>query len=213
MNNGLKYVFSLLLLGLGVLSGLALSGQIGRKGEAAGSEGKDALDVDGRVSRLEERLQGLELAIRSLSDSRGSTVQQAGQGIGDLEEIERANGLDEAGLQLAREQKLSEYRNRFLDETVDAQWSATAMKELQVKVASDQMLASAPGLPDEWSVDCRSTMCEITFEFSDAAMAADWSEIYLTDVGGTLGHIWTTEIQQPDGSTQIVMYGTRGNGG
>ncbi len=117
--------------------------------------------------------------------------------------------FDQEAANARREQTRLDYARRFAEDGVDHAWSAAAKTDLLAKAAGDHVLANAPAMPDKWDVDCRSSMCQMTFDFSDASAATDWTDAYMADMGNSLASVWTSEVRNPDGTTTVVMYGFR----
>lgn len=164
-------------------------------------------DVDARLSALESNLARIEASIGALADARAlgqGSAHDAGAVTADT-----ALAFDMGAMQAQRDKTRAEYAAAFRSEAIDASWAPATQSDLLEKVASDHQLASAIGGPETFDVQCRSTMCEMTFEFADEGVAADWAEAYLADVGSSAGRVWSASVSRPDGSTTVVMYGFR----
>lgn len=209
MSSRWKLGAGLLLLCVGVLVGLHVAGWRADGNAARDDGGMDAPGVIERLAKLENGIALLEQKLAELSKDRHhelgrlNTASEGATGPGPLSAQETAEA------ERLRDERLAGYRASYLSEPVDASWSSAATTALLSKVASDHILASAPGLPDRWAVECRTSLCEMSFDFTDGAAATDWTEIYLADVGETLGFVWSAEVQMPDGTTRVIMYGEK----
>jgi hypothetical protein len=95
---------------------------------------------------------------------------------------------------------------------IDPTWSAQAETEL-TRLARGDWVPEVGGAPTRLIVDCRSTRCRIEAEFVRRSQAEDWSELFLTQAGGTIYRSQTVLIPRTDGGAELRLYSTRKPGG
>jgi hypothetical protein len=206
MSKPLLVAIALALVGGGWILGSSL-----RSAEGVSPGGGDAAavatgtDVEARMAALEEKMQRLAVSIDRLA-ARGAAPPSAG---GSNEGPVGPEPFDHEAAKARREQTQRDYAKRFAEDRVDPTWSVAAKTDLLAKAAGDHVLANAPAMPDKWNVECRSRMCQMSFDFSDPGAATDWTDAYMADMGNSLASVWTSEVRNPDGTTTVVMYGFR----
>ena len=91
-------------------------------------------------------------------------------------------------------------------EKVDKTWAAQKETELS-GVATSEALAQAKIVPKSFDVDCKTTVCRLNGTFSTLGEAEDWTLYYMSSVGNALPNTTVSKTQNPDGTTNVEIYG------
>ena len=94
----------------------------------------------------------------------------------------------------------------FRSEKVDKAWATQKETELS-GVATSEALAQAKIVPKAFDVDCKSTVCRLNGTFSTLSEAEDWTLYYMSSVGNALPNTVVSKTQNPDGTTNVEIYG------
>lgn len=109
---------------------------------------------------------------------------------------------------LDRDRMVVDLESQHKAEPVDPAWSAQS--EVSLMSAAIQPVALQSELkPRDITTDCRSRTCRVSARFSNSGDASEWGGRVITQMGGTLAQVKMTVIPQPDGSSEIRMYGSR----
>ncbi len=93
-------------------------------------------------------------------------------------------------------------------EPLDATWSARS--EVDILAASIKPVMARGGLrPHDLATDCRSKTCRISASFDRSADARKWATMLVTQLGGTLSQVKMTVLPEPDGGSEVRIYGVR----
>lgn len=110
----------------------------------------------------------------------------------------------------AREEKriVADFEQKFNAEPVDAAWAGRAEPAL-AKILDDEGIAISGLKPASYRADCRSNQCRISAVFGTHADADDWGTMYMNMTGETFHETRSMLIRQPDGTTELRIYGYR----
>lgn len=173
------------------------------------------------MARLQERLAALEQARGPGGGMSGDgtlagryAAQAAARGAGLADGTLRRgpggrNAMTPAQQRAERERLQQRLQAEFAADAPDAAGGAAAETRLEEAVVGSDM-ASTGLVPDDLAVDCRRTMCRVSADFTKAGDAEDWAMMYLSAAGGAISRARTVQVRQPDGSTQVIIYGVRG---
>jgi len=104
--------------------------------------------------------------------------------------------------------QIAELDRSHAAESVDAKWAAQS--EAEILSASIQPVMTDAGLkPQGIEADCRSSTCRVSARFADASDANSWATMLVTQMGGTLSQVKMAIARQPDGSSEVRIYGAR----
>jgi len=101
----------------------------------------------------------------------------------------------------------SAFETRFRGDTPDASWSAPAEKQL-IDAASEPSLTQL-GVPLSYNASCTGHMCKLNLSFAQRTEADDWSELYVTGMGGIVSSVRSAVLPNADGTTDLVIYAAR----
>ncbi|MEP6634706.1 MAG: hypothetical protein ABJA62_10920, partial [Luteimonas sp.] len=102
----------------------------------------------------------------------------------------------------ARQKAIATYRA----ESVDPAWAPQKTAELN-QIAALPAIAQAKISPKSLDVDCKRTICRLNGTFASNGDAEDWTMLYMSSVGGALPNSVVTRTQNPDGTTNVEIYG------
>lgn len=181
---------------------LALAVVLVRTGGGGGS--------DAQVQRLEERLDALQRDAAT-PDGPGGTPRQATSAAparvaNNPYARLRAMTPQQRAAEIARAQRALQVE--FEADARDP-GSRGAVTHLEDTVTGKDM-ASTGLVPQDLAVDCRRVLCRVSARFDRPGDAEDWATMYLSAAGGEIERAQTVQVRQPDGSTQVIIYGTRG---
>ena len=116
----------------------------------------------------------------------------------------RARVRDEAAskAEASKQKAMAAYRA----EKIDRAWAAQKETELS-GVATSEALAQAKIVPKSFDVDCKTTVCRLNGTFSTLSEAEDWTLYYMSSVGNALPNTTVSKTQNPDGTTNVEIYG------
>ncbi|GAA3931633.1 hypothetical protein GCM10022229_26460 [Luteimonas lutimaris] len=125
--------------------------------------------------------------------------------------VERANEeadgrSQDSGL---REREMRTYAARFSSESTDPNWGPSTEADLTRAILSEEVVSNVEEAPSAYRIRCRTTLCEMTFDFPDAGLGQGWMSTFTTMTGGKLTRVWYTTLPQPDGSVRLQMYGIK----
>lgn len=169
---------------------------------------------DARVQQLEERLDALQrespTPARTGASARPGVTARPSAAASDrfAQMREMTPQQREAEIERTRRALQSE----FEADARDPAGSRGAVTHLEDTVTGKDM-ASTGLVPDDLAVDCRRVLCRVSARFARAGDAEDWATMYLSAAGGEIARAQTVQVRQPDGSTQVIIYGTRGTRG
>jgi hypothetical protein len=161
-----------------------------------------------------QRLQRIEQIQQEQSRLLSALLQQRSPRRSAPAQLPPARGLPDRAMQRdAPAQLPPEVIARNLDaqhrsDPVDPAWSTQAETEL-TRLARGDWVSEAGGAPTRLVVDCRSTRCRIAADFVRLSQAEDWSELFLTQAGGTIYRSQTVLIPRTDGGAELRLYSTR----
>ena len=95
----------------------------------------------------------------------------------------------------------------FSRDPIDASWSVPSETALTEKL-KEPGLQEVAGSPRDFAVACRGRLCRITAGFDTFEGALDWSDLYLANVGDTLGHVQKTVVRTDNGAS-VLIFGAR----
>lgn len=176
---------------------------------------------DAELVELQQRLDALE-------QGSGSGLRRQGQGasLGNVagrsgtdgrsasERLSALSGrpnLTPEQQQAQRERQQRQLQAEFEADARDPAAGAKIGRHLEDTVVGKDMAATGL-VPEDVSVQCRRTLCRVAADFANPGDAEDWAIMYLTSAGGAISRARTVRVRQPDGSTQVIIYGTRGEG-
>jgi hypothetical protein len=96
-------------------------------------------------------------------------------------------------------------RQQFAAQRVDPTWSAKTEQGLQ-KLTDNAAFAQMGSQPKDVQIDCKSSLCEIQGQFASDREARDWTQVYMTNVGGVVSMGRVRFYPNPDGTTQVRIY-------
>lgn len=171
---------------------------------------RDEGSRDAQIQRLEERLDALQ---RDSATSSGSSTappralgaRPAGTANNPYARL-RAMTPQQRAAEIARAQRALQVE--FEADARDP-GSRGAVTHLEDTVTGKDM-ASTGLVPQDLAVDCRRVLCRVSARFDRPGDAEDWATMYLSAAGGEIERAQTVQVRQPDGSTQVIIYGTRG---
>lgn len=162
-----------------------------------------------RLQRIEQIQQEQSRLLGALLQQRSPRRSAPAQPARDLSD--RSMQRD-APAQMPPEAIARDLDAQHRSDPVDPAWSAQAETELTTLARGD-WVSEAGGGPARLVVDCRSTRCRIEADFVRRSQAEDWSELFLTQAGGTIYRSQTVLIPRTDGGAELRLYSTRKPGG
>ena len=93
----------------------------------------------------------------------------------------------------------------FAQEPVDPVWSAATERRID-QVAALPAIQQNSAAPKDMRVECRSSMCRVTSDFTTSGQADDWTMLFMASVGSTLPQSLVSRVTNPDGSQSVVIY-------
>lgn len=115
---------------------------------------------------------------------------------------------DRAKALAERDRQMAEFERSHRAEPIDAAWASKAQANLDEIVVSEAIVASGIK-PGEYKADCRSATCRVSAEFKSSGDAEDWGTFFLASSGETIRQAKMTIIQNPDGTSEVRIYGVR----
>lgn len=171
---------------------------------------------DAQIERLQERLDAIDGGAGKSSTSSRRSANVGSHPMPDAGVTNAAKAYAEEFRSMTPQQREAELKRRhaqlqaqFEADSRDPAGSRPAITHLEDTVVGQDM-ASTGLVPQDISVDCRANLCRVAGEFAKAGDAEDWAMMYLSAAGGEIERAQTVQVPQPDGSTQIIIYGTRG---
>lgn len=198
-----------------LLSGLSLAYSFGAGGNVAdGVESRPRADSVTPVAVAKK--QAPELVAAPSSDDHGLAARYAARPPTSRQPSDSAPALmflhrnmaDARGQKVDRDRLIGELDLAHKGEPLDASWSASS--EANILSASIEPVMVESGLqPKDVSADCRSNTCRISARFTESGDAQSWAGMLITQLGGTLSQVKMTVLPQPDGSSEVRIYGAR----
>jgi hypothetical protein len=166
---------------------------------------------DAQVETLEKRLDALQRDASNPSGTNGSAGRAAGTRPAGASNNPyarlRAMSPEQRAAEIQRAQ--GALQAEFEADARDPAGSRGAVTHLEDTVTGKDM-ASTGLVPQDLAVDCRRVLCRVSARFDRPGDAEDWATMYLSAAGGEIERAQTVQVRQPDGSTQVIIYGTRG---
>ncbi len=167
-----------------------------------------------QVQQLQERLERIEQGAAAPAGSAGASgrapVSATRPGAGrDNASFARFRSMtpEQRAEEIERQRKALDAE--FRADTPDPGGSRGTVTHLEDTVVGKDMAATGLA-PEDVAVDCRKTLCKVSARFARSGDAEDWAIMYLSAAGGEIERAQTVHVRQPDGSTQVIIYGTRG---
>jgi hypothetical protein len=196
------------LIALSLIAGGLVSTWLWHSTSGRSDAGADRLDE--RVTSLETQVKRIDLnleRIASLAAGSPSGSRLAGPATrGPNPDAESEGPLQNEERSI---QDMRAYAARFRSEATDPRWGPSTEADLTRAMLSDEVVANADVAPSAYRIQCKTTLCEMSFDFPDAGDGEGWMSTFATMTGGKLRHIWYTTLTQQDGSVRMQMYGTK----
>lgn len=176
------------------------------------------------IARLEERLAALEQQRSSPGDDLKASslrdryaARRLVPGGSELpENLRRGPHAERTSTPAEQQAERKAFEQRlqaqFAADPADAGGGAAARTHLEEAVVGRDM-ASTGLVPDDLSVECRTTLCRVSADFAKPGDAEDWAMMYLSAAGGAISRARTVQVPRPDGTTRVIIYGVRGDSG
>lgn len=166
---------------------------------------------DAKLEELAQRVEAIDRGTDPDAPARGAS--RGARGISAQGGVTAARRRDR-GRELSPQQQAAEIeRQRRM---LEAEFKADApdpgsnplVTQLEDTVVGKDMAATGLA-PQDLSIECRQSLCRIAGEFARGGDAEDWATMYLSAAGGRIQRARTAQVRQPDGSVQVIIYGTR----
>jgi len=198
-----------LLSGLSLAYSFGSGGNVGNEKANQSSAGSSSPVVVNERPAPESALvpdnHGSGLAARYAA--RPPTTRQAADNAPALMLLHKAMA-DSRGQKVDRDRMISELDRAHKAEALDVGWSASS--EANILSASIEPVMTESGFqPKDIATDCRSNTCRISARFAESGDAQNWAGMLVTQLGGTLSQVKMTVLPQPDGSSEVLIYGAR----
>lgn len=159
--------------------------------------------LEARVERIDRGLDRIATLMSAPGSSRAPAAAPAANGGDDEEAIGR---LQDSG---RPEHQMRMYAARFRSESRDPNWGPSTEAELTRAMLSEELIANVEQAPSAYRIQCRTSLCEMSFDFADAGLGQGWMSTFTTMTGSKLKRVWYTTLPQPDGSVRLQMYGVK----
>lgn len=166
---------------------------------------------DAQLQALEQRIEALDQMAGPESGSR--IARSPARGVSPQGSAARAARLDRRReLSPAQQAAEIERQRRMLEAEFKADAPDPGSRQLVTQLEDTVVgkdMASTGLVPQDLAIDCRQSLCRIAGEFQRPGDAEDWATMYLSAAGGRIQRARTAQVRQPDGSVQVIIYGTR----
>jgi hypothetical protein len=149
--------------------------------------------------------QGGELAARYAA--RPPTSRRPADGAPALMLLHQ-NMANTRGQKIDRDRVITEMDRSHQAEPLDVGWSASSEADI-LSAAIEPVMVDSGFQPRDIATDCRSNTCRISARFAESGDAQNWAGMLITQMGGTLSQVKMTVLPQPDGSSEVRIYGAR----
>lgn len=177
---------------------------------ATGHSDAGAERLDERVTSLEAQVERINLnleRIASLASGSSSSSRPRGLAAGEPNPDAEPEGRLQNDERSIQDMRL--YATQFRSEATDPRWGPSTEADLTRAMLSDEVVANTDVVPSAYRIRCKTTLCEMSFDFPDAGVGEGWISTFATMTGGKLRHIRYATITQQDGSVRMQVYGTK----
>jgi hypothetical protein len=197
-----------------LLSGLSLAYSFGTGGDVGdGTANKTHADSSAAIVVADRPAPDSALApdhsreLAARYAARPPTNRQAADSAPALMRLHKAMG-DSRGQKVDRDRLISELDRAHKAEPLDVGWSASSEADI-LSASIEPVMMDSGLLPKDIATDCRSNTCRISARFAESGDAQNWAGMLITQMAGTLSQVKMTVLPQPDGSSEVRIYGAR----
>lgn len=116
------------------------------------------------------------------------------------------NGQDRARVKAEAEARQRAYAAQYAQESVDASW-ASAKEAKMLEASKSGEISQLNAEPGDLNIDCKTSLCKIQANFASHGQAEDWLTLFSTTLGGEMPKASFQYLSNPDGTTEVVIYG------
>lgn len=176
------------------------------------SPAAEVATLEAHLARIDERLDDLDRRVKQSGGSmpeygprEGARRSQMAMALRESESSDDAAAID-----YERDRLLRAHAADFQSEPFDPSWAPSVELDLTRSMLSEELISNVDEAPASYEIECRSSTCDISFDFLDPASAENWAAVFATLTGTRFANVWYTSVINADGSVRIQMYGKRG---
>jgi hypothetical protein len=95
---------------------------------------------------------------------------------------------------------------RYENESVDPPWSAVKEATL-LRASTSTQITELGAEPGNLGIDCKSSVCRVTADFSNSSLAEDWVTLFMLNAGSEMPRAVFDYSNNPDRSVHVVILG------